>query len=235
MSFLFILTRSFFQVNLGAEMTFIVFEGGDGVGKSTQINLLSQALVNTKLPFVCTREPGGTPLAEKIREIFKNIDEDSPLPLTEMHLISAARSQHVEKVIRPALSQNRIVVCDRFLDSTYVYQSILGKLSKEIIDSSHKYILKGLLPDVIFILYCPWDIAQSRRNTEEKRKVDRLDSLATSAHQTISKAYETIVKQNYTYPCGHTPKRIYVDASHSPSVVFDQISLILKKELDIHL
>ncbi len=215
-------------------MTFIVFEGGDGVGKSTQINLLSQALRNSQKQIVCTREPGGTPFAEKIRSLFKDISEDSPFPLTEMHLICAARAQHMERVIHPALDKKQIILCDRFLDSTYVYQHILGKIPKETIDSAHRYILNSIIPDLTFVLHCPWQIAHERRSVDVYRQSDRLDSLDKNAHLIINKAYEAIYENNFSYPCGKSPKRIYIDASREPNQVFKNITHYINKELGIY-
>ena len=111
---------------------FITFEGGEGCGKTTQIQKFADHIESiSTVPFVITREPGGLPAAELIREILVNGDAETWRPATEGLLMSAARHEHVEQIIRPALSQNKLVISDRFVDSTIVYQGIVGGVSAD--------------------------------------------------------------------------------------------------------
>lgn len=214
---------------------FIVFEGGEGVGKTTQIELVHKALKNKNLPSVKTREPGGTPLAEKIRNLFKEKNSDDPTPLAELYLVCAARAQHVEKVIRPNLQENKIILCDRFLDSTYVYQHILGNISKEIIDSATHSILQGLIPHITLVFHCDKKIASNRVHKEETRQLDRLDSYNENIQNIILNGYKKIIENQFSYPCANIPKRIAIDASGSIENVFAQIKNALKQHLSISL
>ena len=213
----------------------IIFEGGEGVGKSTQINLLNKALLDNKLPIVKTREPGGTPFAEKIRTLFKEKTDDSPTSLTELYLICAARAQHLEKFITPMLSLKKIILCDRFLDSTYVYQHILGGVPKQLIDNFTHPILQGLLPDLTFIFHCDKNIALNRIKSEENRSCDRLDSYDVHMHKTILNGYKKIFDDCLPYPCGKVPKRVLIDASVSVDAVFTQIKSAFHKYLGVEL
>ncbi len=214
---------------------FIVFEGGEGVGKSTQLEWLTQAFENQKIPCVKTREPGGTPFAEKIRSLFKEKTEENPLPMTELFLICAARTQHLEKKILPFLSEKKIVLCDRFLDSTYVYQHFVGNVPKEIIDIPMKMILKNLLPDLTFVLHCRKDLAQKRRQGHSHRQLDRMDTMAESIHNQIAEAYLKIVETRFPYPNDKEPKRVLIDTSGSSHETFEQIKKHIKSELNINL
>lgn len=149
-------------------MPFIVFEGAEGTGKSTQSSLLAKTLRAHALTVVETREPGGTPLAEDIRKVFKSVPEsgDVPTPRTELLLVMAARSQHIEKLIKPALSKNQWIVCDRFLDSSYVYQGVRGNLAKIDIDAMAVPILNSLQPDLTFVLVVPQEVSKAEWQRE---------------------------------------------------------------------
>ncbi|MEL0165564.1 MAG: dTMP kinase, partial [Alphaproteobacteria bacterium] len=115
---------------------FITFEGGEGCGKTTQIQKLADRIKSIILtPFVVTREPGGAPSAELIRGLLVNGDAEKWRPATEGLLMSAARHEHVEQIIRPALAQNKLVMSDRFVDSTIVYQGIVGGVARNDIDA----------------------------------------------------------------------------------------------------
>lgn len=212
---------------------FIVFEGGEGVGKTTQIDRVYQAFNQKNLPCIKTREPGGTPFAEKIRHLFKEKTDDSPTALTELFLICAARAQHIEKIIRPALAQHKIILCDRFLDSTYVYQHILGKIPKQEVDLHTSPILQDLLPNLTFILHCPKNLSISRVEQEKNRQPDRLDSYDSEIQNTILEGYKKVFDDKLTYPCQHIPNRVLIDASTSVEEVFRQIKATLKQYLNI--
>jgi dTMP kinase len=214
---------------------FIVFEGGEGVGKTTQIQLIEDAIKKKKLSYLKTREPGGTPLAEKIRMLFKEKNDDSPYPLTELYLICAARAQHVEKVIKPNLNKNQIILCDRFLDSTYVYQHILGQLPKDLIDTPTQHILNGIIPDLTFIFHCSQAEIKNRIVNDHLRNEDRIDSLSESFHEKILMGYKKVFDEMLPYPCNKVPKRILINANQSIESVFNQIKHELKNNLSLEI
>ena len=130
---------------------FISFEGGEGTGKSTQSKLLFEYLKKEKIPAILTREPGGTETAEKIREILVTGKANKIIAKTELLLHYAARLDHMEKVILPALSKGKIVISDRFFDSTYAYQGYGHSVDIKMIDKLNQISLGGFKPDVSFI------------------------------------------------------------------------------------
>lgn len=182
---------------------FITFEGGEGAGKTTQINRLAQSLTNAGYKVVTTREPGGTAEAEKIRNLLVQRDGGHWSPLSEALLLFAARSLHVERVINPAIADGSIVICDRFTDSTRAYQGHGHGLSLDTIEDLKQTVLGGLEPDLTFIL----DIESKaglerseRRLASEaldiKQKEDRFESLDISFHEKLRQGFLTIAKDN---------------------------------------
>lgn len=131
---------------------FIAFEGGEGVGKSTQVRLLAEALETRGIACVLTREPGGTPGAEAIRELLLHPPGDGWHIAAEALLFAAARADHVARLIRPALAAGRWVVCDRFVDSSRAYQGAAGGLGDEAVLAAHDIGSGGLLPDLTIVL-----------------------------------------------------------------------------------
>ena len=131
--------------------TFITFEGPDGSGKTTQLQLTAKYLKSIGKDIVTTREPGGTALAEKIRKLLLD-PEDNPAPITELLLYLAARAEHVDKVILPALKAGKTVLCDRFSDSTVVYQGFVRGLPVDLILFLCKTAADGLEPDITILL-----------------------------------------------------------------------------------
>ena len=134
---------------------FITLEGGEGSGKTTQINRLAEALTGLGYRVLTTREPGGTPEGEKIRALFVRDTGMNWSPMAEVLLILAARAMHVERVVRPALEGKNIVICDRFTDSTTAYQGYGRGLELSAIDSLTKSVIGELKPDLTFILDLP--------------------------------------------------------------------------------
>jgi dTMP kinase len=131
---------------------FITFEGGEGAGKSTQIKLLSEFLRAAGHDVLTTREPGGSPGAEAVRHVLLSGAAESFGPAMEAVLFAAARSDHVEQVIRPALMRGTIVLCDRFLDSSRVYQGETAGLDQDMVEALQKVAVNGLMPDLTIIL-----------------------------------------------------------------------------------
>lgn len=156
---------------------FITFEGPDGSGKTTQIRRLAQWFENKNFSVVCTREPGGTVAAEKIRDIVLNPE----LPIkaeAETLLYLAARAEHVEKVILPALARGKIVLCDRFSDSTFVYQGITRGMNLEKLRSMNAFATKGLEPDLTFLLDGSPELLETRRKKRGIQDRFELEGLA---------------------------------------------------------
>ena len=165
---------------------FITFEGGEGCGKSTQARLLYQKLKKHNIPSLLTQEPGGTPLGNKIRSVLKVKRDFTISPLSELFLFSACRSQLIQDVIGPALEAGRVVVCDRFSDSTTVYQGFGRGLDLSLIDSINSAATGGLKPDVTILL----DVLPEQ-GLRRKRKIDqdRFDSEEISFHSRIREGY----------------------------------------------
>ena len=164
----------------------ITFEGGEGCGKSTQARLLYQRLQRQNIPSLLTQEPGGTPLGNKIRSVLKVKRDFNISPLSELFLFAACRSQLIQDVIGPALDSGRVVVCDRFSDSTTVYQGSGRGLDLSLIASVNTSATGGLKPDVTILL----DVLPEQ-GLQRKRKIDRdrFDSEELSFHRRIREGY----------------------------------------------
>ena len=193
-------------------MKLITLEGVDGAGKSTHIEFIADA-VRTKAPHVIvTREPGGTDLAERLRQA---ILAEPMTPILETLLVFAARTDHVERVIRPALKTGQWVICDRFTDATIAYQGAGKGVSRDLIarltDAAHP----GLRPDRTLIFDCPYDVA-SQRLAKAGRKLDRFEREDRAFYERVRSAYLDLAKAE--------PQRIrLIDASRSAGEVREQI------------
>jgi len=170
---------------------FITFEGADGSGKSTQMRFLAEYLEERGVPVVHTREPGGCPVAEKIREIL--LDRESEMDaLTEAMLYAAARAAHVRQVIRPALDAGRVVLCDRFIHSSLAYQGYGRGLGTELVRQINEPALDGCLPDVTVFINVPPERAFERMN--EHKVHDRLESEDLSFHRRVFDGFTQLSK-----------------------------------------
>lgn len=182
---------------------FITFEGGEGAGKTTQINRLAQSLTNKGYKVITTREPGGTPEAEKIRNLLVQRDGGQWNPLSEALLLFAARLLHVERVIQPAIDDGHIVICDRFTDSTRAYQGYGHGLDLSVIETLKETVLGGLEPNLTFVLDIDSKTGlnrSERRLASEaldiKQKEDRFESLDISFHEKLRQGFLSIAKEN---------------------------------------
>ncbi|MES2663820.1 MAG: dTMP kinase, partial [Pseudomonadota bacterium] len=160
---------------------FIVFEGGEGVGKTTQIQLLKKQLEDKSIPYLITREPGGTPLAEALRTLFlQGCDGEIPLPVSELLMVFAARLQHWTTKIKPSLAQGKIVICDRYMDASYAYQGEARGLGFQAIDSLREWMKNNGaelgMPDKIILLDSEVYLGQQRIQT--RKNLDRFDQEA---------------------------------------------------------
>lgn len=170
---------------------FITIEGGEGVGKSTQIGALRDWLSERGLEVVLTREPGGTPRAEKIRTLLLETSEETMPPSCELLLMFAARATHVENVIKPALARGAWVVCDRFTDATYAYQGGGRGFDRELIRTLEQAVLGSLRPDLTILLDAPVDIgaARARSRNETRGATDRFELEQKTFFERVRAAY----------------------------------------------
>jgi dTMP kinase len=204
---------------------FISFEGGEGSGKSTQIRMLADRLGGAKLRVIVTREPGGSPGAEIIRHLVlsgmgKLLGADA-----ETLLFAAARDDHVHTIIEPALKQGVWVLCDRFFDSTRVYQGVLGKVAPGILNAMQRVTIGDLKPDLTIILDVPVEVglkrASARRGTAAP---DRFEAEDIRFHQQLREAYRQIAAAE--------PQRcVLIDATDEPIVVAAKVWSALRDRI----
>lgn len=164
---------------------FISIEGPDGSGKSTQISILKEYFSARGKEVLLTREPGGTAIGEKIREIILDRNNSEMVSMTEALLYAASRAQHVAQVIRPALQAGKIVICDRFVDSSIAYQGYGRKLG-ESVRTINEYAMDGCLPDLTFLLKLDPKVGKGRIRFEEQ---DRLEQEKLDFHQRVYEGY----------------------------------------------
>lgn len=176
-------------------MAFIAFEGLDGSGKSTLIEGLKAEFARQSLPFVVTREPGGTPLGEEIRKLLLRVDGEAPVPRAEALLYQASRAQHVEKVIRPAMKQGAWVLCDRFTASSIAFQGGGRDIENSEIDKLNRFATAGLEPDLNVLL--DLSVEESlRRMSGRAQEADRFEREEKPFHQRVREAYLQLAKAN---------------------------------------
>jgi dTMP kinase len=177
------------------EGIFIVFEGPEGSGKSTQARLLANRLKSGDRDVVLTREPGGTPIAEQVRTILLDQANCAMLPETETLLYSAARAQHVGDVIRPALERGAVVICDRFADSTLAYQGGGRGLSIDDLRTIQRFATGGLTPTLRILVDVRVEVGLRRRFGVET-DVNRLDVAGVEFHERVRAAYVKMAAEN---------------------------------------
>ena len=200
----------------------VSFEGGDGCGKSTQIKLFTEFLKRENIDFICTREPGGTDVGEEIREILLH-SKGKMSAETEFLLFSASRSKIVEDVIKPALKEGKVVVLDRYYDSSYTYQGYAGNLKVKDLENITEFAIKGTVPNITFLLDLSYEDAMKRKNKDEKLKdLDRIESKGKEYHNKVRQGYLLLAKKN--------KKRIVViDANQSVEKIEKQIQDVFQK------
>lgn len=173
---------------------FIVLEGGEGAGKSTQARLLAETLAARGLDIVTTREPGGTPGAETIRTLLLDPDGEGWGLRAEALLFAAARADHVERLIRPAIEAGTWVICDRFLDSSRAYQGGAGGLHDEDIVTLHRIGSAGLLPDLTLLIEVPPEVAAERLAMRDQEGSDRIGGRDASYHARVAAAFARLAQ-----------------------------------------
>lgn len=195
---------------------FITFEGSDGCGKSTQIKKLAEYLTSQGKEVVVTREPGGTDISEQIRGIILDPNNKEEGPVTEMMLYAAARAQIVSELIKPSIEEGKIVLCDRFVDSSIAYQAY-GRGLGDQVKIVNSYALQGLLPDVTFFL----DITaeEGRKRNKNTDKNDRMEQEAIEFHQRVYEGYKKIAEDN-------KDRVVVINASKNIEEVFEEIKKV---------
>jgi dTMP kinase len=195
---------------------FITFEGSEGSGKSTQADRLAARLQRRGVPYILTREPGGTAIGESIRELLQFAPHNSNMTSeSELLLFEASRSQLVREVIKPALERGVCVIADRFFDSTTIYQGAARKLDREIIERLNAFAVGDCVPDITFVLDVDAATAEARMR-HEPRRADRME-------QQPAEFYER-VREGYRELAAHEPKRIIlIDGSRNPDEIEREI------------
>ncbi|OGQ66600.1 MAG: dTMP kinase [Deltaproteobacteria bacterium RIFCSPLOWO2_12_55_13] len=208
----------------------ISFEGGDGSGKTTQLKLLDNYLASRGKLCLSTREPGGTTLGEMIRKILLEAGKVEIAYPTELFLYLADRAQHVHEVIRPALASGRLVLCDRFTDSTLAYQGYGRGVDLDMLRRLNQVASHGITPDVTFLLDCPVEVGLSRtaqRNMNLKSggsREDRFEQERADFHERVRRGFLELARAE--------PQRIYVlDASRPTEEVHHEIKKIVDEKL----
>ncbi len=203
---------------------FITFEGIEGSGKSTQIELFRDYLELKGYSVLVTREPGGTKIGDQIRKILLNPDNKGLDPVAEAFLYASSRVQLVKEVIAPALEDGHIVLCDRYVDSSYAYQGFGRALSLDEIMSINKYSLDLALPDLTFLLYLPTEDGLRRATA---LGADRIERENIKFHKRVQEGYLELAKK--------FPKRIkIVEADHDIEQINKRLVEIFKEELILH-
>jgi len=208
---------------------FVTFEGIEGSGKSYQSKLLYKNLKKKGIPVILTREPGGTIGAERIRKViledyFKTSSKKQFDKLTDTLLYLASRNEHLKDKIVPAISKKKIIICDRFVDSTIAYQ-VYGKgVNRELINSVHKHILGKLEPDITFVLKV--DISKAIERLKKRKKKNRYDKFSKNFYIRVQKSFLKIAKKN--------KKRYYIldnseDSKKVENIILNNFLQVLNK------
>ncbi len=202
-------------------LPFITFEGSEGCGKSTQVRRLTERLQKAGVPVLVTREPGGTPIGESIRELLQFAPQSAAMtPETELLLFEASRAQLVREVIKPALKNGQCVIADRFYDSTTVYQGVARKLDREIVRQLSAFAIGDCIPDVTFLLDVDFQIARARM--KGPRRPDRMEMQPDKFYEDVIEAYRDLAKRE-------SKRVVLIDGSKSADAIEAEIWRTLSK------
>ncbi len=205
---------------------FITFEGGEGAGKSTQVKRLAARLGAQGLEIVTTREPGGSPGAESIRDLVLNGAADRWSPVTETLLMYAARRDHIERVIQPALARGAWVICDRFADSTRAYQGAAGGTDPALISALETYIVEDVRPDLTLIFDLPPEVGLERAHARAGAEM-RFESKGMAFHERLREGFRAIAAAE--------PERcVTIDATASMDAVEASVWRAVAERLAVH-
>ena len=196
-------------------LPFITFEGSEGCGKTTQVQRLAARLEQLGISYLVTREPGGTPIGETIRELLQFAPHNSAMTAeTELLLFEASRSQLVRETIKPALERGLCVIADRFFDSTTVYQGAARKLDREMVQRLNAFAVGDCVPDITFVLDV--DAATAALRMQKPRKADRMEQQPAEFYERVREAYHELA--------AHEPKRVVlIDGSRDADQIENQI------------
>lgn len=201
---------------------FITIEGGDGSGKSTQIDRLRHYLEDKNMEVVLTREPGGTVISEAIRGIVLNSAYMEMSDTTEALLYAASRAQHVEEFIKPTLEAGKVVICDRFVDSSVIYQGYARGLGMDHIEKINSYATGGLEPDLTILLDI--DAEEGLKRKKDQRELDRLELQKFELHKKVSEGYRILAKKH--------PQRIHaIDALLPVETIHAEVIKVIEEIL----
>lgn len=199
---------------------FLTVEGPDGAGKTTQIELLRDYLSDKGYDIIVCREPGGTKISEAIRQVILNKDFTEMSHMTELLLYTAARAQLMEEVIRPALKEGKVVICDRFVESSAVYQGIARGMGIELVYEINQYAIGDTLPDLTIMIDLDAKTGISRK--KEQAELDRMEREALDFHEKVVKGYREIAALH--------PERIYkVDGHQTIEEIHKKIAAAVDK------
>jgi dTMP kinase len=204
--------------------SFIVFEGGEGCGKSTQTRALYRRLSKDGFRAVLTREPGGTRLGERVRRHLKRTGETRISPLAELFLIATARAQLVSEVIRPELENGKTVICDRFTPSTLAYQGYGRGLNTDALREVNDIATDGMSPDLIVLLDIPIEDGLGRKKSKER---DRFESESLAFHARVRRGYLDLAKADpgrWLVVDGRLPRKVI------EKTIWERVSVLLKRE-----
>ncbi len=208
---------------------FISFEGGEGTGKTTQIALLADSLQKKGYEVAVTREPGGTPEAEKIRDLLVQREGGDWTPMAESLLLFAARNMHVKDLIAPALAEGKVVICDRFTDSTRAYQSYGRGLDRNIVEGLNNLSLNGFSPSLTFILDMPVEqglMRAEKRLADNLSQEDRFERMDVEFHERLRRGYLEIAEQE--------PGRCHViNAGRSVAEIAEDLERVTLEKLNV--
>ena len=194
---------------------FITFEGGEGTGKSTQSKLLHEYFINKNIDTILTREPGGCLESEEIRNILIKGNLDKWDPITESLLHNAARREHIMKVIKPALLENKIVICDRFVDSTMAYQGIGLGVNASFLDILSNEITEGITPNITFIFDMDIKTSLKRASIRDNKCQNRYEKFNEEFHKKVRNYFQSLTKIDKRY--------ILIDASKNIEEISSKI------------
>ncbi len=206
---------------------FITFEGGEGCGKSSHIAALAQYFESIGRTCVVTREPGGTPLSEKIRDLLLHAKEGAKMsPRAELLLFEASRAQHVDELILPALKEGKVVLCDRFADSSSAYQGVARNLGDDSVEWLNRFAVDGATPHLTILLDIPAKDGIARANSRDNDSPDRMGSEKIAFYEAVRGAFLKIAALN--------PQRFaVVDSSGSKDETFSKIMEAVKAKFNV--
>jgi dTMP kinase len=206
-------------------LPFMTFEGSEGCGKSTQAERLAKRLARSGVPYLVTREPGGTPIGESIRELLQFAPHNSGMtPETELLLFEASRSQLVRETIKPALERGVCVIADRFFDSTTVYQGAARSLDRKIVERLNAFAVGDCVPDITFVLDVDASTAELRMR--KPRRADRMEQEPAEFYDRVRKAYRDLAARE--------PNRIVlIDGSRDKDIIEHEIWQIVSARFPV--